>query len=170
MEGNQQEDREAGTGDTGPGGAPGASLAERRAQVAGAREALAGLRSALWQVPSGGGADGLSGLLGEVDALGMACDAARVAVTVEAMHRGEASGGAAAMSVAQWVRHHAPSTRAGGAGTVGAVATAFGKQVNAPVREAVESGRLPVRSAATVVSEADRIRPLLVEGADPHVL
>ena len=166
MEGNQQQPR-------GHEAAAGLSLAERRARVAAAREALSGLGPALWQAPSGGGADGLAGLLGEVDALGASCDAARVAVVREAMDRGETSGGPAAMTVAQWVRHHAPSTRSGGpggAGTVVAVATAFGKTANAPVRDAVESGRIPVHSAAAVVSEADKLRPLLAEGADPHVL
>jgi hypothetical protein len=74
------------------------------------------------------------------------------------------------MSVAQWVRHHAPSTVAGGAGTVVAVATAFGKTANAPVKHAVESGRIPVRSAASVISEADKLRPLLADGAEPPVL
>ncbi|MDF2093165.1 hypothetical protein P0Y31_12495, partial [Knoellia sp. 3-2P3] len=128
------------------------SVAEHRRRIAAARSSLSALGSVLWQVPSGGGPDGLAGLLGEVDALGMACDAGRVAVVHEAMERGETSGGPAAMSVTQWVRHHAPSTRAGGAGTIVAVAQAFQKQVNAPVKEAVESGRLPVGSAAAVVS------------------
>jgi hypothetical protein len=146
------------------------SLAERRERVAAAREALQGLGAELWQAPSGGGPDGLSGLLSEVDALGMACDAGRVAVLREAMDRGETAGGPAAMSTAQWVRCHAPSTRAGGAAAIVALATAFGKTANAPVREAVASGRLPVRSAAAVVSEADKLRPLLADGAEPHVL
>jgi hypothetical protein len=146
------------------------SLAEHRERITAARSSVSALRTALWQAPSGDGSDGLSGLLGEVDALGAACDAARVAVTREAMDRGETSGGAAAMSVTQWVRHHAPSTLAGGAGTVVAVATAFGKVANAPVRAALESGRIPVRSAASVISEADKLRPLLAEGAEPHVL
>ena len=119
--------------------------------------------SALWQVPSGGGPDGLAGLLGEVDALGMACDAGRVAVVHEAMERGETSGGSAALTTVQWVRAHAPSTVSGGAGTVVAVAQAFQKQVNAPVREAVDSGRLPVGSAAAVVSEYEKLRPMLGE-------
>ncbi len=137
------------------------SLAEHREVIAAARSSLSVLGSVLWQAPSGGGPDGLSGLLGEVDALGMACDAGRVAVVREAMDRGETSGGSAAMTVTQWVRHHAPSTRAGGAGTVVAVAQAFQKQVNAPVKEAVDAGRLPVASAAVVVSEYDRLRPML---------
>jgi hypothetical protein len=67
------------------------------------------------------------------------------------------------MTTVQWARHHAPSTVAGGAGTVVAVAQAFQKRTNAPVKEAVESGRLPVGSAAAVVSEYEKLRPLLGE-------
>jgi hypothetical protein len=103
----------------------------------------------------------------------MACDAGRVAVVREAMQRGETSGGAAAMTVTQWVRHHAPSTRAGGAGgaaTVVAVAQAFQKQVNAPVKDAVDVGRLPVASAAAVVSEYEKLRPLLGDLAQEPAL
>ena len=124
----------------------------------------------LWQAPSGGGAAGLAGLLGELDGLGTACDAGRVAVVREALDRGETSGGSAATTATQWVRHHAPSTRAGGAGQLVALAQAFGKAVNAPVKDALEAGRLPARSAAAVVAEADKLRPLLAEGAEPHVL
>jgi hypothetical protein len=80
-----------------------------------------------------------------------------VALVHEAMQRGETSGGPAAMTTVQWVRHHAPSTRAGGAGGAGAVvavAQAFQKRVNAPVKEAVEvavcrSARLLRWSAST---------------------
>ena len=42
-----------------------------------------------------------------------------------------------------------------------AVAQAFGKAANAPVKEAVHAGRLPVGSAAAVVTEADKLRPML---------
>ena len=48
--------------------------------------------------------------------------------------------------------------------------SAFGKAVNAPVRAAVQAGVLPVRSAAVVVAEADRLRPVLAAGAEPHVV
>ena len=141
----------------------GLSLAEHRERIAAARSSLSALGGVLWQAPGGGGPDGLSGLLGEVDALGLACDAARVAVVGEAMDRGETSGGPAAMTTVQWVRHHAPPTKAGGAGTIVSVAQAFQKQVNAPVKEAVEAGRLPVSSAAAVVSEHEKLRPMLGE-------
>ena len=142
-------------------GNAGLSLAQCRERLAAASEAVRVLGDVLWQAPSGGGPDGLAGLLSEVDALGMACDAGRVAVVHEAMNRGETSGGSAAMTTVQWVRHHAPSTVAGGAGTVVAVAQAFQKRTNAPVKEAVEAGRLPVGSAAAVVSEYEQLRPLL---------
>jgi hypothetical protein len=140
---------------------------QRRVRVAAARAALAGIDASLWQVPGGGG---LGEFLGEVDALGAVCEAARVAIVGEAMDRGECCDGAAAMTVTQWVHHHAPSTRSGGAGQLVAVAQAFAKAVNAPVKAAVESGRLPVRSAAVVVAEGDRLRPLLAVGAEPAVL
>ena len=142
------------------------TLDERLAQIAAARTALQGLDKELWRA---GGAD-LGPLLGELDGLGTACAAASVAVVGEAIDRGETSGGWAAMTATQWVRHWAPSTRSGGAGQLVAVAQAFGKTANAPVKEAVDAGRLPVRAAAAVVTEADRLRPLLADGAEPHVL
>src|SRR6476469_11149863 len=122
-------------------------LEQRREHIAAARELLTGIADSLWQVPGSGG---LGELLGGVDALSASCDAARVAIVSEAIGRGDASGGAAAMTVTQWVRHHAPSTRAGGAGQLVAVAVAFAKPVNASIKDAVEAGRLPVRSAAVV--------------------
>jgi hypothetical protein len=143
------------------------TVEQRREWIAAAREALTGIESSLWQVPGGGG---LADLLGEVDALSATCESAKVAIVGEAMEPGETSDGSAAMTVTQWVRHHAPSTRAGGAGQLVAVAQAFGKPTNAPITEAVQSGRLPVRSAAVVVAEADRLRPLLAHGAEAHVL
>ena len=148
----------------------GLTVEQHRERITAAGESLRALGGALWQVPSGGGAAGLAGLMSEVDALGAACDAARVWVTAEAMGRGETSEGAAALTITQWVRCQAPSTRAGGARQVVELAAAFGKAVNAPVRAAVEAGRLPVRSAAVVVVEADRLRPVLADGAEPAVV
>lgn len=145
----------------------GPTIKQRRAAVAAARAALAGIGADLWQVSSGGG---LAMLLEEVDALGAACEAAKPEIVREAIDRGETSDGVAALTVAQWVLEHAPSTRAGGVRAVVDVAQAYSKPVNAPIREAVGSGPLPVRSAATVIAEADRLRPLLADGAEPHVL
>ena len=165
MEGNQgnraQPGPDAGGGVGAAVAAGGLSAAQCRQHLATARTALGALRDVLWQVQSGGGADGLSGLMGEVDAVVTAGEATRVAVLREALSRGETSDGSAARTPTQWVRAHAPSTKAGGAAAIVSVATAFGKAANAPVKEAVEAGRLPVRSAAVVVSEYDKLRPLL---------
>ena len=150
------------------------TLTQHRQRLAAGLESMRALEGVLWQAPSTGSdpdpAQGLAALLGEVDAMGGACDAARVAVTAEAIARGETSGGAAALTVTQWVRRHAPSTRGGGAGQVAALAVAFAKPANAPIKTALDSGRLPVRSAAVVVLEADKLRPALAPGAEPHVL
>lgn len=143
------------------------SLEQRRERLAAAREAVQGLDAELWAVSCG---RGLGELLSEVDALGASCEAARVAIVGEAMGRGDTGDGTRALTITQWVRHHAPSTRSGGAGQIVTLAQAFTKAVNAPVRDAVRAGSLPVRAAAVVVAEADRLRPLLAEGAEPHVL
>ncbi len=145
-------------------GMPGSAvtLAEVRERVAAAREGLSILGSELWRA----GSAELGELMGEVDGLVSAGEAARVVVTREAMDRGEPGSGALAMTPVQWVRAHAPSTRSGGAAQVVAVAEAFGVPGNSAVKEAVLTGGLPVRSAAVVVAEADRLRPLLAEGAE----
>ena len=143
------------------------SLEQRRDRLAAAREAMQGIDAELWAVSCGGG---LGELLSEVDALGSSCEAARVAIVGEAMGRGDTGDGPRALTITQWVRQHAPSTRSGGAGQIVTLAQAFTKAANAPVREAVRAGSLPVRAAAVVVAEADRLRPLLAEGAEPHVL
>ncbi|WP_377640089.1 hypothetical protein [Oryzobacter terrae] len=146
--------------------AGGDALEVRRDAVAAACDALSGLRHELWRAGSGE----LAAVMAEVDRLGMLVDAARVGVVDEAIRRGEPGSGALAMTPVDWVRRHAPSTRAGGAGEVVAVAEAFGRPGNEAVRAAVSAGALPVRSAAVVVAEADRLRPLLAEGAEAAVL
>src|SRR6478735_4352728 len=143
------------------------SLEHRRERLAAAREAMQGIDAELWAVSGGGG---LGELLSQVDALGTSCEAAKVAIVGEALGRGESGDGPRALTITQWVRHHAPSTRSGGAGQIVTLAQAFAKSANAPVRDAVRAGSLPVRAAAVVVAEADRLRPLLAEGAEPHVL
>lgn len=156
MEGNHLSER---SGET-------LGLAQRRAAIGAATVGVRGLREVLFQATG----DELAEVLGEVDALGQACDAARVAVTTEAVERGEVGTGPRALTLTQWLYQHAPSLRSGGAGQVVALAAAFGKAVNEPVRAAVEDGGLPVRAAAVVLTEADRLRPRLADGAEPHVL
>ncbi len=134
--------------------------------VAAACDALSGLGAELWRA----GSAELAAVMGEVDRLVVLGEAARVEVTGEALRRGEPGSGARAMTPVQWVRAHAPSTRAGGAAQVVAVAEAFAVSGLAAVKAAVVSGVLPVRSAAVVVAEAERLRPLLAEGVEPSVV
>jgi len=129
-------------------------------------DGLGGLGSELWRA----GCAELAEIMAEADRVVVAGEAARAVILAEAMSRGETGSGALALTPVQWVRRHAPSTRGGGAAQIVAVAQAFAVTGNAPVKDAVVSGELPVRSAAVVVSEADRLRPLLVEEAEPTVL
>jgi hypothetical protein len=142
------------------------TLGERRRVIAAAVGALDGLGDRLWEA---GGSE-LASLLAEVDRLVAAGESARVGVVAEAVSRGEPGSGAEALSPVEWVRRHARSLRGGGAGQVVGLARALAVPGNAAVKEAVVSGRLPVRAAAVVVSEADRLRPLLAEGAEPAVV
>jgi hypothetical protein len=141
-------------------------LAERRAALEGARVALAGLDEVLFEAS---GAE-LGPLLGLVDDVVAAAELGRVVVTGEALARGEIGVRGAPLSPAQWVLAHAPSTRAGGAAQVVSVAADFAKPANAAVVRATASGRIGVRSAAAVLGEADKLRPMLVDGAHEPVL
>src|SRR6478735_9904568 len=146
--------------------AGGLTLQERRERWAAAREAFDGLGDQLWRA----GSAELEEVMAEADAMVVAGEAARVVVLAEAMGRGVVGAGAEALSPVGWVRRHAPSTVAGGAGQVVAVAEAFAVSGSAPVKDAVVSGVLPVRAAAVVLSEADKLLPVLVEQARPTVL
>jgi hypothetical protein len=145
------------------GGLP---LDERLARITAGAEACRGIEGELWRAGSGQ----LEQVMGVVDAMVVAGDSARVVVTAEAMSRGGTGSGPEALSPVAWVRRHAPSTRAGGAAQVVAVAQAFAVSGKAAVKDAVLSGVLPVRSAAVVISEADTLLPLVVEEARPTVL
>jgi hypothetical protein len=154
-------------GESGRSTEPGvAELAGCRAAVAEATGAVRGLRALLWQATS---AD-LGPLMRELDALVTAGEAGRCAVLGEAIDRGETGPRSSPTAAAQWLRRWAPSLRGGGAASVVAVTTAFSKPANAPIQAAVDAGRLPVRAAATVVAEHDRLQPLLGPHAQEPVL
>ena len=146
--------------------AGGLPLDERLARIAAGAEACRGIEGELWRA----GSAELEQVMGAVDAMVVAGESARVVVTAEAIGRGETGSGPRALTPVAWVRRHAPSTVAGGAGVVVSVAQAFAVAGNAPVKDAVLSGVLPVRSAAVVVSEAEKLLPLVVEAARPTVL
>ena len=144
----------------------GLPLAERLARIAAGVEACRGIEGELWRA----GSAELEQVMGHVDAMVVAGESARVVVTAEAISRGETGSGPDALTPVAWVRRHAPSTVAGGAGQMVSVAQAFAVPGNAPVKDAVLSGVLPVRSAAVVVSEADKLLPLLIEEARPTAM
>jgi len=141
-------------------------LDERLARIAAGARACRGIEGDLWRAGSGQ----LEQVMGAVDTMVVAGEAARAVVLAEALARGETGSGPEALSPVQWVRRHAPSTVAGGAAQIVSVAQAFAVPGNAPVKDAVLSGVLPVRSAAVVVSEADKLLPLLVERARPTAM
>lgn len=148
------------------GMAQGAELDERLAGIAAGVEACRGIAGELWRA----GSAELEQVMGAVDSLVVVGEAARVVVTAEAISRGETGTGPDALTPVGWVRRYAPSTKAGGAGQVVAVAQAFAAPGVAPVKDAVLSGSLPVRTAAVVLSEAEKLLPLIVEEARPTVL
>ena len=92
------------------------SLVERRSRVEAAREALTGITQVLYQCSG----PELAEVLGVVDAVVAQGVAARVAITAEALGRGEVE--AAGVNATAWVRDHAPSLRQGGAADVATIA------------------------------------------------
>ncbi len=114
-------------------------LSERRDDVAAAVSALAGIDAVLWQ----GGSEQLGPLFRQLDDLGRAVEAARVAVLAEAIERGETTT-TMARAHTGWVLEWAPSLRAGGGGQLLAVTRAATQQRHAQLREALLSGRVPV--------------------------
>ncbi len=143
----------------------GLDLAQRRAALVGAREALRGLSSVLGEAS----VRDLPALLTELDEVATLAGAGRVAVTAEAVARGAVADSQAG-SVTGWVATHAPSQRAGGAGAVAKVAHVVGQSGHPSVREAVLAGRVSPQVALSVVGEFDRLRPSLVDDAAPDVL
>jgi hypothetical protein len=154
------------------------TLEERRSRFEAARDAFVGLQSVLYQASG----SELAELMGLVDDVAAQASAARVTITVEAVHRGQ---------VAQedtnphgWVRDHAPSLRQGGAGAVAKVALAVappaaqwrpegaGVDPDSPlglVWAAVRDGSVSPSLATAVMSELDRLLPLLREEATSTV-
>lgn len=155
---------EAGTGAGMAGGRVG--LAQVRAALAGTAELLSALPETIWQAA---GAE-LGSLLGELDRVAALAAAGRVAVTAEAVQRGEVTASQCA-SAAAWVGQHAPSlASAGGAGQVAKCAELIGKPRLLPVKEAVLSGELAVSAALVVVSEFDKLRGRIIPEAEALVL
>ncbi len=150
------------------------SLEERRSRFEAARVALAGIGSVLHQASGPELAEYMT-LVDEVTAQGAA---ARVAITVEAVSRGEVA--ESGSNVHAWVRDHAPSLRQGGAGDVAKVAEAVAPAASqwrpegghvdpeSPlglVWAGVSQGRVSPGLATATLRELDRLAPLLRDEA-----
>lgn len=122
------------------------SLAERRARLESARDALAGIDAVL---PQGSGA-GLGELLRLADEVAMRAAAMRVLVCAEAVRQGRPF--EESLDVHGWVREHAPGLRQGGARQVAQLASA--------AASAAASGGLETESAEPVGSRLDEESPL----------
>jgi len=157
----------------GVGGDAGASMGggrlgvgQVRAALAGAAEVLSALPQLIW---AAGGAE-LGALLGELDRVAVLAGAGRVAVSLEAVARGEVAASQCA-SLAAWVGQHAPSLAGGGgAGQVARCVEEVGKPRLGAVKEAVLSGALAVPVALVVVCEFDKLRRRIVPDAEALVL
>ncbi|PKW25711.1 HNH endonuclease signature motif containing protein [Phycicoccus duodecadis] len=155
------------------------SLEERRSSLVAAGGALAGMADVLHQASG----DELAELLTIVDDVAAQSAAARVAITAEALNRGEVA--AAGTNAHTWVRDHAPSLRQGGAGQVATVAMAVtgggaGWQPDRPAPEpdsplglvaaGVADGSVSPALATAVLREVERLAPHLRDEALPTVV
>ena len=154
-------------------------LAERRSVLAAAAEALDGLDEVLHQASG----QELAELMAVADLVGSRAGAARVAVTVEAIGRGEVA--ESGCNVHAWVRDHAPSLRQGGAAAVASVAEAVApggsqwRTEGGPVVDpgsplgivwaGVADGSVSPSLATAVLREMGRLEPLLRDEATPTV-
>jgi hypothetical protein len=149
------------------------TFAERRSRLEDARAALGGIGEVLHQATG----EELAIAVELFDELAALAGAARATGTVEAVRRGEVTGGA----VHEWVRDHAPSLRQGGAGQLATVANRVAAATSglggddivdhavARVWDAVRGGDLDSGTAAAVLREHGRLAPLLRDEALPTV-
>ncbi|MFQ6170700.1 HNH endonuclease [Oryzobacter sp. R7] len=164
----------------------GLGLAERRSRIRAAHEAL----DALGEVLHEAAGPELAELLGQVDAVASSAEAARVAVTLEALVRGEVLGGATGRvgtaAVIEWLREHAPATRQGTAAAAAKVALlaaggdgAGSLAPDAPlvdpdtaegrIAHAVLAGEMSPSVGVAALGEVERLRPRLRPEALPSV-
>ena len=154
------------------------SLAERRARLEAADEALEGLGEVLFEASG----EELGELMGLADRVAAKAGAVRVSVTVEATQRGEVA--ESGTNVHTWVRDHAPSLRQGGAGHVASIVTTVAPTVSGLGREGtvvdpespvglvwagVRDGSVSASLGVAALREMVRLEPLLRDEAKPTV-
>jgi len=122
-----------------------------------AREAAAALPSLVWQAS---GADLAAGLeaLGELSAAG---EGAEVAVTLEAIERGEPGCASPPQTPREWVLAHHRRYAVAGASRLVDVAQACRQNSHHILREAVVTGRVSIATAQVALKEMRLLRPHL---------
>ena len=111
----------------------------------------------------------LGGLMEGMGHLASAVQAARVAVTGEAITRGVLAESTAA-SPTDWVLQRSPDLAPADARRVGDVARTAGHAELGPVADAVRTGRVGLSNAGVVLTEFGKLSPRLVPQAAPAVL
>ena len=154
------------------------NLEERRSRFEAARDAFVDLQSVLHQASG----SELAELMGVIDDVAARASAARVTITAEAVNRGQVA--EEGTNPHAWVRDHAPSLRQGGAAAVAKIALAVappashwrpeGAEVDPDsplgmVWGGVRDGSVSPSLATAVLSELERLAPLLKEEAKPTV-
>lgn len=142
---------------------------ERGSAFAHVRKILRSAAESPWQLADAE----LSDLLGDIQALTVAADAARVGLVREGLERGVATGacgGTTAMSSTDWVLQCSPGMDAGTASRVATAAQACRVRSHAALADAVISGRVGLPNAVEVLREFGRLEPRLVPEAAPTVL
>src|SRR6478672_1223590 len=102
------------------------------------------------------GSEQLGPMFGDLDEIERLVGALKVGVLDQGLSRGDVRASDAASPVG-WVRQWAPSYAAGGAAALVRVSEAVAKPCNGLLREAVLSGRVPVRNAAVALADMDKL-------------
>ncbi|GAA3613678.1 HNH endonuclease signature motif containing protein [Marihabitans asiaticum] len=152
---------------TSPFAPPAAVLAlrDRRVAMEGAVRALDGVEERLFEA----GTAEIDELLALTDELVRRAEAARFSLVREAHERGLVAESDVA-SLTAWVIDRSMGARQAGGGGIARAVTSLEREINALVREAVESGRISVSVANVVIAEITKIESRLAEGARDAVL
>lgn len=139
------------------GTATGLSYAECVDRLRAAREAAAALPSLAWQASGDDLAEGMKAL-GELSAAG---EGAEVAITIEALDRGEPAQQSPPVTAREWVASNHRRYAAAGASRLLQVAQACRHPRHAILRDAVVSGRVSIATAQVAIKEMRLLAPHL---------
>lgn len=145
--------------------APDLSYADCVDRIRAVRDALAVMPSLIWQATGADLAEGLEAL-GDVAALG---EGVEVAITMDAIDRGEPGAANPPLTPREWVRAHHRRCAVAGASRVIEVARACLKAEHGILKEAVITGRVSVATAHVALKEMRLLQPHLNPDATDSV-